>query len=183
MAKSLGTLSKPFEISDKEFWIQRKIRIPLSPPYFITKDLRHSYKVCTDFPGLFPKRSIREKREDQCAASRKQSYTLDSACRTESSPHTVRLYSTTSPASVRSGASSKARQNTIQKLPITSVRTAKGSGHGNRLAATRIPQPRRCRLQTSPFRSRPRCLTSRNRRPRRTASASTTKSQFTRGLL
>src|SRR5271157_4298614 len=34
MAKSLGTLSKSFEISDKWLWIQCKNRIPLSPPYF-----------------------------------------------------------------------------------------------------------------------------------------------------
>jgi hypothetical protein len=34
MAKSIGTLSKSFEISDKLLWIQRKNRIPLSPPVF-----------------------------------------------------------------------------------------------------------------------------------------------------
>jgi hypothetical protein len=32
MAKLLGTLSKPFEISVKWLWIQGKNRIPLSPP-------------------------------------------------------------------------------------------------------------------------------------------------------
>src|ERR1017187_2698296 len=35
MAKSLGTLSKSFETSDKLLWIQRKNRIPLSPPVFL----------------------------------------------------------------------------------------------------------------------------------------------------
>jgi len=40
MAKSLGTLSKSFEISAKQLWIQRKNRIPLSPPVFIPKDLK-----------------------------------------------------------------------------------------------------------------------------------------------
>src|ERR1019366_5933775 len=57
MAKSLGTLCKSSEISDKWLWIQCKNRIPLSPPVLLSLFSYYSLQAAKSFLSNFsPKR-------------------------------------------------------------------------------------------------------------------------------
>jgi hypothetical protein len=76
--------------------------------------------------------------------NRKPSCTLDLARRTESSPRTVRLSSTTSLVFVPSGASLKVSRNCTAREPTIVAPSVTTSGNGNRLSMTRMPGQAGC---------------------------------------